>query len=539
MGSRIRHQPTAYRDLMRRWKSGGKARDLINEAKSLEDPYYRARALFNLSGDGSLSEKVRREALGGAFESADKENREWRKGELLSEFLKDMDIWKEVGKDLRRESVERIMDLIIAMPDGEGLKNTIEGVSRRIECRDLRNLLGRALSNSGFELDGGRSVIREIPRKCGPDVWADIGKRIEDIEDPMIRSKLLGYSVRRMPNTEPVLKKEFLEKASEGALKIGGFGTTEALRYLVDCCGSKDELEILIRSADELDSPSMKCRTYLKIATKKDELKDVKGAKEVFDMVGDLLEEIDDQKDRALVKLNLGKGLEKLGEKKLAKAQIESAIAESTGGGIVKKRIVEKARKMGIQVSEPVGNIEERVEGGRAVLAIYDAYEGGIKAIHRRMIGKAAPLCWSFGLDLALVGFPVRYLDNLIESTVRDTNIGKGGKFINKLRAEGRIKLIQRRRKNHNAQLNKLGMLVATTSHPDRSKAVTMEEAVMRSKEHPTGRVCLIMGLGRRGLPGSLLESVDHHLELTGIGVPLETSTSMGVMAEKLRRAMD
>ena len=56
----------------------------------------------------------------------------------------------------------------------------------------------------------------------------------------------------------------------------------------------------------------------------------------------------------------------------------------------------------------------------------------------------------------------------------------------------------------------------------------------LSSEEHPLKRVCLIMGLGRKGLPRSLLDKVPYHLEITGSGVPLETATAMGILAYML-----
>jgi hypothetical protein len=43
------------------------------------------------------------------------------------------------------------------------------------------------------------------------------------------------------------------------------------------------------------------------------------------------------------------------------------------------------------------------------------------------------------------------------------------------------------------------------------------------------------MGLGKSGLPQSLLNQVQYHLELTGNNIPLETCTAMGVIAQQLR----
>jgi hypothetical protein len=76
---------------------------------------------------------------------------------------------------------------------------------------------------------------------------------------------------------------------------------------------------------------------------------------------------------------------------------------------------------------------------------------------------------------------------------------------------------------------------VATTPHPEPAKAADLAGALARARAAGTGRLCVLMGLGKRGLPASLLRAVASHVELTGQGVSLETATAMGVVAERLR----
>ena len=48
------------------------------------------------------------------------------------------------------------------------------------------------------------------------------------------------------------------------------------------------------------------------------------------------------------------------------------------------------------------------------------------------------------------------------------------------------------------------------------------------------GSLCVMIGLGRNGLPGSVLEACDDQFELTGIGASLETAVAMGAIAQCL-----
>jgi hypothetical protein len=46
--------------------------------------------------------------------------------------------------------------------------------------------------------------------------------------------------------------------------------------------------------------------------------------------------------------------------------------------------------------------------------------------------------------------------------------------------------------------------------------------------------LCLFIGLGRQGLPKSLLDNCPDQFELTGIGASLETAVAMGAIAQRL-----
>jgi hypothetical protein len=48
------------------------------------------------------------------------------------------------------------------------------------------------------------------------------------------------------------------------------------------------------------------------------------------------------------------------------------------------------------------------------------------------------------------------------------------------------------------------------------------------------GNLCVFIGLGRQGLPKSLLDNCPDQFELTGIGASLETAVAMGAIAQRL-----
>ena len=84
------------------------------------------------------------------------------------------------------------------------------------------------------------------------------------------------------------------------------------------------------------------------------------------------------------------------------------------------------------------------------------------------------------------------------------------------------------------SQPDEAGLAIATTSRPDKKKTISLDDARKKANNHPKKRLCVIMGLGRKGLPNKLLDAVDYHNEITGSNVSLETSTAMGIIAQMM-----
>jgi hypothetical protein len=80
-----------------------------------------------------------------------------------------------------------------------------------------------------------------------------------------------------------------------------------------------------------------------------------------------------------------------------------------------------------------------------------------------------------------------------------------------------------------------LGTVVATTSKPSDGRAVDPEWA---AGELLGGRsLCMLFGLGPRGLPRDVIDLARHHLEVTGRGVALETCTALGAVTASIAQA--
>jgi len=140
--------------------------------------------------------------------------------------------------------------------------------------------------------------------------------------------------------------------------------------------------------------------------------------------------------------------------------------------------------------------------------------------IHVRTIARAAPLCYAYGLNLLLVGFPL----DRDEVMKINTTIGHSGLYLNKLMRENRFLMLH----DHDKFPAQLGYIISTTSHPQNEKRIGINDlkCLMMDKN-----VTLLVGLGRKGLPAKIIDRTNYHLELTGKDIPLETCTVFGVIA--------
>ncbi len=164
---------------------------------------------------------------------------------------------------------------------------------------------------------------------------------------------------------------------------------------------------------------------------------------------------------------------------------------------------------------------------GRLTLGLFNTYDTQkLHEIHRRSVARASALCYAFDINLALFGFPLpKKREEAIETIKGTTTIG-GGEYIEVLADMQRLNFFDFPVRGFPPQL---GTPVATTSKPHEKKLVTPRQ--IRERLRAGESILLIMGLGRRGLPKEILESVREHLELTGKSVSLETCTAMGVIA--------
>ncbi|AEH07414.1 DUF531 domain-containing protein [Methanothermococcus okinawensis] len=153
----------------------------------------------------------------------------------------------------------------------------------------------------------------------------------------------------------------------------------------------------------------------------------------------------------------------------------------------------------------------------RMTLILYNSYDKSRwHEAHKRAIARAAPICYAFNCNLAIMDFPCKKEDILsIETT-----IGNSGEYLKELIDNNRFSIIDKYR----AQF---GVPIITTSKPDERKLITPREIANLLLKKPCG---IFVGLGRHGLPKNIIKLSDYQLDITEKRVSLETCTAIATI---------
>lgn len=238
------------------------------------------------------------------------------------------------------------------------------------------------------------------------------------------------------------------------------------------------------------------------------------------------------REDLAEIVTSLEKGLARRTEARLARLGAGDIRDKGSSGSKVHEQKVEA-----IPSPDPLPG------GERITIGLVNAYKGGqgpdgaprLKEVHLRAIGRAAPLCNAYGFNLALFNFPLApgmTGEDLVARVAATSRVGAGGGHLAGLADEGRLVLVEPG-KRLTGDDEELGRLVATTSKPGAGKATPLPELIADGVP-----LLILIGLGPKGLPYGILEASAHHLEVTGVGVALETATAMGALVQHLRHAL-
>jgi hypothetical protein len=169
--------------------------------------------------------------------------------------------------------------------------------------------------------------------------------------------------------------------------------------------------------------------------------------------------------------------------------------------------------------------------------------------IMRITLARAGPVALAFNAHLVTFGFPfeqarrrgaksaepLRTPDDVAGFVADSTTIGEGGEHFRGLVEQGRFRAEPFLAGA--AFPARHGRLVVTTPKPDPAKATT---PLAVAQALAAGRDQLVLfGLGPRGLPADVLQGAPVHLELTGQGISLETSTALGALPALLHAHLE
>ncbi len=471
-----RHAPSHRRELIRRLKRGEHPVDLLEEAREIDDPGHAASALVRLAGDPRFPVKKAVPILVEARKLLRRMDRPTRIGEAWGEVLSQLDDWHPGHGDREKIAIaDGAMRAVEDMPDGSWTRDAIAAIAPHVDAMCRERLLRRALKNTGFEADA-KDVLKVAPADEKPALLAII-EAAGGAAAPQLVARLGEQG-----------------KAVDAAWTIEDANERhEALRVLIWQADDADTIEAMSRTAhgrSAFDRVTVLTMTGARL----DRMKHPRG-KEHLALAHRLLPEVDGAS--------------------IAKATRKLATAMERAGMTAPEAVEEVAEVL------PEVPIDA---GQRSTLALVNSYAGGLGAPHVRAVARAAPLCMAFNLDMVLIDFPGS-IDDIVNMVVADSQVGEGAGYARTLLDNGRLRVLP--------LVNGLpeawpGRPVATTPHPDPEKSQDL-----LTLSHP---ICLLVGIGRQGVPKRMLHAAQVHYELTGQGISLETATAMGILADRLGR---
>ncbi|MGA1873958.1 MAG: DUF531 family protein [Thermoplasmatota archaeon] len=526
-----------FRSLQRDLKEGRGLIQARSSLRSINDPYFRSRSLMAMAASQRAKNSEKKDLLEESLAESRKTEPLWRRGELFSYLFKDCG---DLPDELRHQLHGTILDQLRDFRKGEGLSEALTKVARTAPCTLIMDLMETALTNEPeFASKDAKVLVKNWSRRCSrnSDQLEALYLRTLEIADTGERGELLGYIHLQLFNADPKNESgHIFASALSAAMELEGADRLKLISYLSSIAYTGYALQMLVGTIEEFDDivDRIKASTYISSGADRGGNPDL--ANRLMDDVLKEVGSVEDAGTRTGLELGIARDLLRLGRKELAHDLVRGIIEHATSDDPIRtvaEILLREERPMKKKEDQDPPNLRSDVR--RHILALYDTYEGSIKQVHLRAIARAAPLCYAFDLDLSLIGFPSTNPEDLVDMVKKETNVGKGGDYLIKLLKEKRIISIPASKKDPPRSWKELGLPVATTSKPAKEKTIDMKDAmkIARSK-HGRKVVCLVMGLGRQGLPRSLLSSVPYHLELTGSGIPLETATAMGVMVQQL-----
>ena len=496
------HWPSYSRKLVNLAKKAAESEfeDIVRSARSIKEPYYKAVSLAQIAAEMG-SERLFKESL----EQLKDIGQEWRRGEALESISKKM-----------VQSAYYELDGVLEVLNGLGMEkvrsDALKTVSKDMARSglDVGELLDHAKSDLE-KLDIIKTAAKQY-RKTDKEKITTLADRIMLIEEPFNRAKAYCYMGFKV-------SKDYFGNAVSEVEKIQDEDARlEVLNYITDNMTRSNiyDLDNVLEVGKRLENAYLRTK-FMAHAAGKLSRGNLKRGRQIFDDAIATANTIGSKREIVQALQIIAKGMEKAGitryEEVLARAkEIADGIPGEEGEKLMSKLDNRKEKN-------ETGALPTIVERNMVLtLGLYNTYDtSSISSSHIRAVARAAPLCWAFGLDLALLNFPFKDVESAVNTVAKDTRVGKGGLYLEQLQKAGRFHLLE-----------DIGdHAIATTSHPKNSKKITMNDLKGMGSD-----LMFLLGVGRAGLPKTVLKRANFHLEFTGRDVPLETSTAMGMLAK-------
>ena len=532
------HEPSYTRGMIRlARKAVSRESDIspiITAARNLKDPYYSSYALSGIAKTMySAGIKGYERLFNEACRYASQVKQEWRCAEIIVKVASEMSQCRITDFS---EAIAVVAKLTEETQRKEAFRGLIRGIAK-VNGQKAFSLLHHATDKKEMSIMV-KTVVNESLRFETVDI-SSLEEAIANIEDPYVRSKGLIY-LGMKASTKGL---SGATKYFEMALRISNSVNNEPfrfelLKYLSDkviLSGEYDISNVILASDtfDEAHKVSLLC--YIAAGLFKNSRE---GYSDLYREAVDVARRISDPEIKYKALKNIANGMEKAGLNRHEDVLEEASIHSGEVNEERKATVLEGAKedppsydlKGTLVVENDTGRKSAAASPGGPIrhkriitMGLYNTYEKKLSSAHVRAMARAAPLCYAYGLSLCLFGFPFQSAQEALEKVSFNTSVDKGGFFLNLLKKEGRFHV------SDDIYEGVLGTLVATTSHPDPKKLISLEY-LKKSKD-----LCFLLGVGKKGLPGSVLSYTKYHLEFSGQNIPFETSTAMGILAYMLK----
>ena len=466
------HNPSIARKILREIKAGHSPETLLTEVDRLSDPYYISLGLTYIATSMSIKSPKSKKIFAKIFTNASKVDQSWRKIELLTEISKKFK--KLEDGELKNTQYKKIFE-IINTEKKRDISNFLIKNIKKFPIEQLDLILEKTVKLTGYEFDSSKAVIRAWI------VTTDINPLIHILSklDGDLKIKLLGYLHFQLHKAKTAIDPSPLE------LALDSFLSEEMLRYLVRISSTPSDLNLI----------------ELKLSKENPE--------ESLPILTAIIAHSDRNKWHTTSQIYVSKAEKML--QTIPSSKYKTKLRNKL------KIAIDRLKIPVIKQSKPVIHLEDISNEGKHTLGLFDTYGGNWNHPHFKAVFKASNLCVAFDLDLALINFPHISSEKLVKEIKKEFRLPNEG-YTKLLLDKSRIQFFDK-------EIDEAwsGKIVATTANPTSSKSSL-----------PDGRLCMVMGLGPKGLPKSFVSKASHHFELTGSKVAFETGTAMGAISSHL-----